>query len=76
MPVLNANVLDYLLAHRELIPEEWKGNAIFFWGPIYRLSGGDLCVRCLYWDDDAWHWGYCWLDDGWGGYYPAAVCAE
>src|SRR4051812_5109537 len=23
-PVLNANILDYLLAHPELIPEEWK----------------------------------------------------
>ena len=25
-PVLNANVLDYLLAHPNLIPDEWKGK--------------------------------------------------
>ncbi|MSU74806.1 hypothetical protein EXS57_03455, partial [Candidatus Kaiserbacteria bacterium] len=40
--VFNANVLDYLLAHPELIPDEWKtdgnGNTryIFFWGTVYR----------------------------------------
>lgn len=39
--VLNANVLDYLLAHPNLIPEEWKKDDwgqqryIFFWGTIY-----------------------------------------
>ncbi|MDE2001222.1 MAG: hypothetical protein KGI60_01480, partial [Patescibacteria group bacterium] len=37
-PVLNANVLDYLLANPHLIPEEWKGKAVFFWGTIYRDS--------------------------------------
>ena len=41
-PVLNANVLDYLLAHPKLIPEEWKGKAVFFWGTIYRRSDGSL----------------------------------
>lgn len=42
-PVLNANVLDYLLAHPELIPEEWQklGEAddcsplIYFFGAVY-----------------------------------------
>ena len=43
-PVLNANVLDYLLANSHLIPEEWKGKATFFWG---RSTGpeGNLYVR-------------------------------
>lgn len=49
--VLNANVLDYLLAHTELIPEDWKKYelGIFFWGTIYRHSNSTKCVRSLYW---------------------------
>lgn len=63
-PCLNANVLDYLLSNPHLIPEEWKGKAVFFWGTIYRLPGGHLCVRCLQWLD-GWSRGECWLDDSW-----------
>lgn len=75
-PVLNANVLDYFLAHPELIPEEWKGNYIFFWGTIYRNSFGDLYVRCLYWDGGAWLWGDYWLGLDWSGISPAALLAS
>jgi len=74
-PVLNANVLDYLLAHPELILEEWKGKYIFFWGTIYRGSGGRLYVRYLRWGGGAWNWGYNWLDDSWDSYYPVA-CSQ
>ncbi len=81
--VLNANVLDYLLAHPELIPEDWKRDAdgntryIFFWGTVYhRYSGDDLCVRYLYWDDGAWDWYFCWLVSDFRGYNPAAVLAS
>ncbi len=45
--VLNANVLDYLLAHPELIPNNWKGKYVFFWGTIYRDSYNNLSVRYL-----------------------------
>ena len=31
----NANVLDYLLEHQELIPEEWKNKHILFLGTTY-----------------------------------------
>ena len=62
-PVMNANILDYLLAHPELIPEEWKGKYIFFWGTIYRLSDGGLYVRCLDWLGSKWDWRYNWLGD-------------
>jgi len=81
-PVLNANVLDWLLKHPHLIPEEWKrdenGNTryIFFWGTIYRDPDGDLGVRDLYWRDDRWCWGCSWLGSGWVGGYPAAVLAS
>ena len=73
--VFNANILDYLLAHTELIPEEWKGKVVFFWGTIYRHSGGDLYVRYLYWVGSRWHWDYCWLDSGFNSGTPAALAS-
>lgn len=76
LPVMNACVLDYLLAHPELIPESWKGKYIYFWGTIYRNSDDDLCVRFLDWNDGRWNWGYYWLDYDWNGNDPAAVSAS
>jgi hypothetical protein len=75
-PVYNANLLDYYLAHPELIPDKWKGKYIFFWGTIYRSSAGDLYVRCLYWDGSQWDWHYNWLDDGWNDGRPAALARK
>ena len=72
-PVLNACVLDYLLAHPHLIPEEWKGQAVFFWGTVYRYCDGSLCVRYLYWHGDGWDWHYYWLAYDWDSDNPAAV---
>lgn len=74
--VLNACVLDYLLAHPQLIPEkEWKGMAIFFWGTIYHLLDGDLYVRYLYWLDGKWYWDRRWLGRDWGALHPAVLLA-
>ncbi len=81
-PVLNANVLDYLIVNPHLIPEEWKLDEqgrtryIFFWGTIYRDSDGDLYVRYLSFEDSGWDWGYRWLDGGWRGASPAALLAS
>ena len=80
--VLNACVLDYLLTHPEIIPEDWKvdenGNTryIFFWGTLYRSPDGRLYVRFLYWSGGAWHWDYSWLGHGWFDRSPAAVLAS
>ena len=74
--VLNANVLDYLLANPKLIPEEWKNKAVFFWGTIYRYSSGDLCVRYIYWGAGGWGWCYDWLDYVFDGIGPAAVACK
>ncbi len=74
-PVMNANVLDYLFAHPELIPEEWKDQTIFFWGTIYRSSVGCLYVRCLYWDGSEWGRGYRWLGSGFGSGDLAAIAS-
>ncbi|MDI3496082.1 MAG: hypothetical protein PWQ35_103 [Patescibacteria group bacterium] len=60
-PVMNANVLDYLLAHIELIPEEWKGKFVYFWGTIYRYSIDSLYVRCLLWDSYNLEWRCCYI---------------
>ncbi len=47
-PVFNANLLDYLLDNPHLIPEEWKGKSVFFWGTIYCGFNGPLYVRYLF----------------------------
>ena len=74
-PVMNANVLDYLLAHPELIPESWKDKAIFFWGTIYRYSDGLLFVRYLYWYGSEWLWNYFWLDSDFNSNSPAVLAS-
>lgn len=75
-PVLNANVLDHLLAHPHLIPEEWKNEFVFFWGTIYYVARR-LYVRCLYWDrdSDSWYWRAGGLGSSFGG-FPTAVRAS
>jgi hypothetical protein len=80
--VFNANLLDYLLDNPQLIPDEWKVDEngktryIFFWGTIYRSSGGDLCVRCLCFGGGRWEQSRSWLDDNWGANDPSAVAAS
>jgi len=75
-PVFNANLLDYLLEHPNLIPEEWKRKYIFFWGTIYHDSDGDLGVRCLGWGGGSWSWSDGWLGYGWDSDNPALVPAD
>ena len=77
MSVLNACVLDWLLEHPDLIPEEWKNNSIFFWGTIYRYSDGELNVRYLCWrgDDMGWCWHFSRLCINWYGHRLAALAA-
>jgi len=73
-PTLNANFLDYLLAHPELIPKEWKDKYIFFWGTIYRNSDDHLCVRYLRWDGfSKWYSDYDLLDRTFYLVFPAAL---
>jgi hypothetical protein len=75
-PVLPANVLDYLLANPHLIPEEWKGEFIFFWGTIYRDPSGRLVVRCLYWNGDRWDWDCYRFDSAFPTLGSAALAAS
>jgi hypothetical protein len=76
VPVYGAQLLDFYLANTHLIPEEWKGKYVFFWGTIYRGALGRLSVRCLCWDGTGWGWRCCWLGSDWDGDGPAARCAS
>jgi len=81
-PVLNANVLDYLLKNPNLIPEQRKkdesGNTlyIFFWGTIYRYSNDDLCVRFMFYSGSLLNYGNSPLDLDWDDNDPAALLAS
>ena len=72
----NVNLLDYLLKNPHLIPEEWKGKYVFFWGTIYRCRDGNLYVRYGYSFDGVYRSHYRWLDHDWDDNYPAAVLAS
>lgn len=74
--VLNANVLDYLLAHPDLIPGDWRGTAIFFWGTIYGDSFSNRYVRCLRWDGRRWGQDHSWLGSAFCSRYGPAVVAS
>jgi hypothetical protein len=76
VPVYGAQLLDFYLANSHLIPEEWKGKAVFFWGTIYRSSDNSLCVRYLYWNGMNWYWRNYWLDREWYYNLPATRSAS
>lgn len=73
-PVYSAALLDFLLFHPNMIPDEWKGKFIYFWGTIYRGSGDYLYVRYLFWGG-LWCSNDVWLDHDWWGDGPAACRA-
>lgn len=77
-PVLNANVLDYLLANPDLIPHEWEkeDRAVFFWGTIYRNQSGYRYVRYLHRNAGRWDCCYAWANGGWISSYPAAIIGK
>jgi len=51
---LNANVLDWLLAHPEHIPKDWKGKRVVFWGTVYSDALGGEHIRGLQWLNEQW----------------------
>lgn len=81
-PVLNANLLDYLLEHPHLIPEDWKVDEqgrtryIYFWGTIYRVSDVNLSVRYLHWNGGHWKAWYNWFNDVFGVQSPSLLLAR
>lgn len=75
LPTLNANVLDYLLDNPDLIPDEWRGKYICFWGTVYRHPHGYLFIRYLRWDGLRWGWDGYWLEDCFSTVSPAALAS-
>lgn len=81
-PVLNAGVLDFLMANQSFVPDEMKkdakGNTVytFFWGTIYRSSDGYLVVRFCYWHVGRLKQYYSWLGFKWKFHSPAACLAK
>lgn len=45
--VLNGNVYHFLLANPHLIPSEWKGKMIVFWGTVYADCWSDGLVASI-----------------------------
>jgi len=74
--LLDVRVLEELLKHPELIPEEWKNGVTYFWGTIFRNSDGHLCVAYLRWLGSSWEWDCSWLGYGWSDDEPAACLAS
>jgi len=76
--VYPANVLDFLLKKENwhLIPEEWEGVRVFFWGTIYCRSDDYLGVRCLCRIDDKWTWSCHWLDSKWSDHDLSAIACN
>jgi hypothetical protein len=76
MPVLNANVLDALLANPQYIPGEWKEKKIFFWGTVYRDCNGSVNVRYLWCLNGRWCSDMYWVLYDWDDDDPALVLAN
>lgn len=73
---MNANVLDFLLEHPELIPENWKRKYVTFFGTVYRNSDDSLYVRYWCWGGGALQSDYGWLVNDWSDQYPALSLAS
>lgn len=74
--VLNACILDALLANPQLIPDDWKTGVTYFWGTIFRSADGLLYVKYLVWFGGRWYWLYRWLGRDWDSRDPAASLAS
>ena len=76
-PALNANALDFLLEHQELIPKELKGMKIFFWGTIFYSNQAEVrVVRYLYWNGLCWNAGAGTLEAAFNSNMPTAIIAS
>lgn len=76
--VLNASVLDLNLARPHLIPKEYEGKAVVFWGTVYQKEETDLLyVRNLSKSPlHGWMSSLVWIDSDFGPNMPAAIFPE
>jgi len=59
----HANVLDYLLAHQELIPESWRDKIIIFTGTVYGDPAGNRLFRTMIYWNGSWDWSRCYFEE-------------
>lgn len=76
LKLLNSKVLDFLLRHKELIPESWKEEVVVFWGTIYEGPNKKLLVRTLEWRIDEFADSYMWLAAGFRPHELAAIVID
>jgi len=62
LKALNANVLDYLLDHFDIIPRDWY-QSVFFPGTVYLTDDGYHSVRFLHYDGEEYGWSDCLLEN-------------
>ncbi|MCK5062039.1 hypothetical protein KAR28_05855 [Candidatus Parcubacteria bacterium] len=66
--ILNINALFYILLNKDVIPENWKMNRMYFLGTVFKYIASDnkqLFMPYLYWRNDEWQYDYRLLgDDG------------
>ena len=81
--MLPAVVLDFMVEHPELYPDEWKADAegntiyVFFMDDIFRYPADDsLCVRCGYWGGGRVRTRCLWLGRKFYRHYPVASFAS
>jgi hypothetical protein len=82
-PVLNANVLHFLIQNPEFIPigPEWKKQGegegdeimIYFWGTLFGHPNGDHCVAHMEWNGVSWKWSCSSIQNWWMTNQPAAL---
>lgn len=81
--LLPATVLDFMVAHPEFWPEEWKKDAqgntlyVFFFNDVFRSPAhGNLFVRYGYWLEGEVVSDYGWLGHGFDSNRPVASLAS
>lgn len=50
----NSATLNYLLKSPRLIPQDWLGKRLYFWGSRYVIPGSAECVAYIVWDGKKW----------------------
>jgi hypothetical protein len=80
-PVLNANVLHFLMQNSEFIPDgpDWRKQdegedvMIYFWGTLFAHPNGDHCVSHMEWNGASWNWSCSSIQNWWLVHQPAAL---
>ncbi|GEM_PF-1661011 len=59
---------EWLLAHRDRIPEELQGKCLVFPGTVWEDCDGNRRVPLFDYRGDGWYLGFCWVKGDWRGH--------